>query len=598
MGFDLATAKPVEEGGGFDLSSARPVDPKWVPDSAPPAAPPQPDRRSFAQRADARLSGMFDAGATMLTGATGGLLGRAGGTIGGIGASVLGGTYGTQEGAAGAAQTAEDWARRFTYQPRTEEGKALLESIGRAFEASKLGGLGPAEAVAVGNVAPVMGQATRQAGNATARTVGRVMAKDIPDAPMASDLSGVGAAAAIPATIRGERAAQLPVPIDLTKGQLTRDFAQQQFEREAAKNAAIGAPLRERFAQQNQQILQNFDAWLDQTGAEAGSLRATGEAVTQAITNKSQMAKQHIRNAYEKARESGAMAERVDVSPLKGYLEEHQAEAINAPLLTSVEKRLEQIGAKGTASINDLEEVRKMVGRLSGKDATNALFGREVKGVIDSMTEDKGGDLYKQARKLRFQYGKEFEDHAVIDRLLSNKPGTQDRAVAYEDVFKHSILSGSLDDVKTISKTLQTAGTEGEQAWRELQGETIQHIKDEITKNVQTDQTGTRVISPARLDRIVTELDKDGKLDFIFGKQGAQQIRDVNGIAQDAFTAPPGAVNSSNTASALINALDMVAKRTTGIPFLGSATGYISGEMKNAKARQRVSDALNNKEGR
>jgi hypothetical protein len=161
-------------------------------------------------------------------------------------------------------------------------------------------------------------------------------------------------------------------------------------------------------------------------------------------------------------------------------------------------------------------------------------------------------------------------------------------------VFSHSILKGSRDDVRLIRNTLQTAGEQGRQAWRELQGATIQHIKDEITKNVQIDQAGNRVISPARLDRIVTELDKDGKLDFIFGKQGAQQIRDVNGIAQDAFTAPPGAVNTSNTTSALINALDMVAKRTTGVPFLGSATGYISNEMRNAKARKRVNDALNN----
>ena len=52
------------------------------------------------------------------------------------------------------------------------------------------------------------------------------------------------------------------------------------------------ACLRQRFAQQNQQILQNFDSWLDQTGAEAGSLRATGEAVTQAVANKAAMAKQ------------------------------------------------------------------------------------------------------------------------------------------------------------------------------------------------------------------------------------------------------------------------------------------------------------------
>lgn len=589
MAFDLSTAKPA--GDGFDLSTARPDDPKWVPDSGPAAAPKR-DPRSWAQRMDANLTGAGEAGLSLLTGGTSGLLGRAGGTLQGISASLFNGGYGTKEGAARAAQTAEEAARRYTYEPRTEEGRALLEKIGRAFEASKLVGLGPTESLALASVGPAMKPAATQATDTVRRAASRVMASDAPEGLSAGDMVGMGAALADRAAVRRERAAQLAVPIDLTKGQRTRDFAQQQFEREAAKNAAVGAPLRERFATQNQQILQNFDAWLDQTGAEAGSLRATGEAVTKAIADKSNRAKLEIQFAYKKARESGAMQEAVDVAPLRLYLADHQAEAINAPLLTSVETRLGQITSKGTATINDLEEIRKMVGRLSGKDATNALFGREVKGIIDSMTEGKGGDLYKQARQLRFRYGKEFEDHAVIDRLLSNKPGTQDRSVAYEDVFRHSILSGSLDDVRTIRKTLQTAGPDGQQAWKELQGATIQHIKDEITKNVQLDQAGNRVMSPARLDRLVTELDKDGKLDFIFGKNGAQQIRDVNEIAKDVMTAPPGAVNTSNTASALVNALDAIASRTTGVPFVGSVTGYVSNELHNAKMRARVRDAL------
>src|SRR5258708_17238021 len=99
-------------------------------------------------------------------------------------------------------------------------------------------------------------------------------------------------------------------------------------------------------------------------------------------------------------------------------------------------------------------------------------------------------------------------------------------------------MKGSLEDVRALRRTLQTGGDQGKQAWKELQGATIQHLKDEITKNVATDIKGNKVVSPARLDRLVTELDKDGKLDFVFGKRGAQQIRDVNDIAKDVFTAP------------------------------------------------------------
>lgn len=578
---------------------------KSVPDAAAPMQKEAPAGwESGADSLSRSIVGGGEAALTLASGATAGLAGRLGGTLGGIAGSIASGKYGTQEGAGGAAQAAEEGAQSLTYQPRTESGRNALESISRLFDASKLAGLGPAEALAARPIADsaktarqVVGPAVRaeagSARDAVASGARRVFAKDIPDEALPSSMVGVGSAETDAAAMRRASAAELPIPIKLTKGQAERSFEQQQFEREAAKNAKIGEPLRQRFADQNEKILQNFDAWLDQTGAEAGSLRATGQVVTDALVNKSNNAKNQIRAAYAKARESGDMQEKIDAAPLRGYLEEHQAEAINATVLQSVEAKLSHIAGKdGAVSINDLEEIRKMVGRLSGKDATNATFGKDVKQLIDRMTDGKGGEEYKNARALRFRYGQEFDDHAVVSKLLSFKPGTKDRSVAYEDVFSHSILGGSLDDVRTVRKTLQTAGPEGQKAWQELQGATIQHIKDEITKNVQIDQAGNRVISPARLDKLVTELDKDGKLDFIFGKQGADQIRNVNGLAKHVFTAPPGAVNSSNTASILTALLDKAAAKTTGIPFLGAVTGFASKEVKDAKARKQVQNAL------
>jgi len=542
-------------------------------------------------------SGAVQAGLSMLSSATTGLLGRAGGTIGGIAGSIASGKFGTQEGAQLAGDIANETARKFTYQPESEAGKSALESIGRLFEASKLGGLGPAETFALGGIAP----AARPAVPQVRAAVTRALAKDIPDeamgvvsgVPANTRFGTVGGAGVAEDTLRRTQAASLPVPVKLTKGQATRDFADQQFERETAKNPTVGEPLRQRFAEQNQQILQNFDAWLDKTGAEAGSLRATGEAVSKAVVEKSNKAKSEIRAAYKRAAETGAMSEEIDLAPLRTYLEEHKPEAINATVLATAEAKLDQLsGGRPTMPIGALEEVRKAVGKVSGKDATNATFGAEVKNVIDGLTDGKGGEAYKQARAMRFRYGEEFERQGVVDKLLSKKPGTNDRAVAFEDVFDHSILKGSLDDVRAMRKTLQTAGPEGQQAWRELQGATIKHLKDEITKSVAPDINGNQVVSPARLNALVTALDKDGKLDFIFGKQGAQQIRDVNGIAKDVFTSPPGSVNHSNTTSVLVMMLDKLAGKTTGIPGLGWATGAAAKEVQNAGLRKRVRESL------
>ena len=453
------------------------------------------------------IGDILGVGEALASGASG-LLGGIAGQFAGVGRTLTGGKFGTQEGIRQGEDTARNVAEAMTYRPRTETGQSIMETVGDVVDITKIAGIPPSQALTF---------ASRVQQPAPRPTIKLPDFQRKEQAPMV----GLGSAMTDKARIRAERAQALPVPLPLTKGMLSRDFEQQRFERETAKAGSIGEPLRERHADLNQKILQNFDAFVEQTGSEAGGLRAVGQIVNDAIVNKSKMAKSHIDAAYKKARESGAMSEPVNVNQIQQYIESHRPEAINAPIISSLEAKLNSVLKKNpfgnpTATINDLEEVRKMVGTLSGKDATNAHFGKEIKTLIDGLTENAGGADYKRARALRLKYGKEFEDVGVIDKMMRTKPGTRDRAVAYEDVFKHSILSGSLDDVRAVRKTLQTAGPEGMQAWRELQGQTVQHIKDEITKNVSTDIRGNKVVSAAQLDRIIRELDKDDKLDFIF----------------------------------------------------------------------------------
>jgi len=183
--------------------------------------------------------------------------------------------------------------------------------------------------------------------------------------------------------------------------------------------------------------------------------------------------------------------------------------------------------------------------------------GKQIKYQIDATTVGKGGDLYQQARKLRENYAREFENVGFVDKLLSKKAGTSDRAVALEDVFDHSIMKGSLDDVRSIGRTLKKAGPEGEQAWRELQGQTIEQMKAAVTKNIQRDEAGNPIVSPRQLDSFVKNLDADGKLDYLFGKKGAQEIRDLRDTAITVYS-PVAGINQSNTASALTQALDRI----------------------------------------
>lgn len=101
-------------------------------------------------------------------------------------------------------------------------------------------------------------------------------------------------------------------------------------------------------------------------------------------------------------------------------------------------------------------------------------------------------------------------------------------------------------------------------------------------------------MSPAKLGRVIKELDREGKLESLYGKKQAQQIRDLGDIATVIYTAPPGSVNFSNTASALQVALDGVATGAfVGLPLpVITALKEVAKYVKNAKTRTRIKQAL------
>lgn len=429
----------------------------------------------------------------------------------------------------------------------------------------------------------------------------------------------VGAAGADVEMQRRQRAAALPVPIELSKGEAMGaegKHAQMQFERETAKDAETGEALRQAAAEKNDRLQRNLEVMIEDTGAEIGtgpeSRQAVGEAVSGALQGRINEWKDRIQQAYRKAREAGDMAEPVSTARLVDYLNEKGPESINAKVLQTVREKLVQLGGAkrdgegglvaGEMPINDLEEVRKMINRVS-ETPVDMHFGGELKSRIDAATENVGGDLYREARRLRTEYGREFGDRAVINDLVRTKRGSADRAVGLHEVFRRSILNRGPADVIHLRDTLNRAGEAGRQAWKELQGQTLRHIQEQATKNVQRDIRGNPITSAAGLDRAIKALDADGRLDAIFGKKGAEQLRDLNDVANNVLTSPPGAVNTSNTAATL--------RQHLGTAFDTAITFMMSGapvpawtvfkkarqELANRKVKRQVSEALAQPEG-
>lgn len=581
-----------------------------------------------------RLVGAGEAGLTTLTGMTGGTVGMIGGTVKQLTQNVLDGTFGTQQAADLVEKSAMEGAQALTYMPRTEQGREQAQAVGDFMQqaipvmplTAEMGMLGQA----VKNAAPAVRATTGAGMAATAAKAGQVVdavkppvvnavnaVKSAPGrameavglkspeaaAPTAGTQGSVGAMGTDVATMRRVAGEEMPVPVELTKGQASRDFGQLRFEQEAAKNPELGAPIRERMEQQHKAVRQSFDSWIDETGAQAPDNRAAGITIDKALTAKAARDKAEIRVAYKEAEKAGEMQAPVSTKQVVDALNDSRSAESTAPVLTAARKELIRLGgadeaADGTLVAKDMslgatEQLRKFVNKVTGNDPTNIKFAGDLKRAIDASTEGAGGELYAKARGLRARYADQYENRAVIADLLSNKRGMADRRVALDDVTDRILFRSSLDDMRFARKVLQTGGEEGQQAWREVQGSALRYIRDEATKGVARDSAGNEVISASALDKAIKRLDNDGKLDYLFGKRGAEKLRAVNDLAKVMFTTPPGAVNTSNTASVLLAALDMAVSGSAGMPLpVMSGLRMLLKNVKDRKLRARIQDAL------
>lgn len=496
-------------------------------------------------------------------------------------------------------------AENIQYQPRTQIAQDVLAGIGRGFEASKL----PPFMHGATTFQPLVSDAMAQARAAGAAQVAKApmriadVISAISQQEPVQQMTGMGAADTAKALERQTRAQNLRVPVNLTKGEATRQPGVQQFEIETAKTypEGAGADLIKRQVETNQNILSNFDAYTSATGAEmSGLLRPVGKIVDAALVKQAKEAKDKVNAAYTIARESGETKALVPYESIVSYIDE-QGPTVKeklSPVLGAIEDQLKKNDptGSGVVSIDALEDIYQFIGQNAQAGTPNAVHAREIKNLINQTTEGAGGDLYKQARQMRVQYARQFENAASVDKLLSKKPGTTDRSVALEDVFDHAILRGSFDDTRNIALLLKKGGTQGQQAWRELQGQTIEYIKDQATKNIQRDAAGRPVPSAAAMNKVVRDLDADGKLDYIFGKKGAEEIRDLRDAMLDVYSPVKGAANYSNTSSAFIRALQNINKTPLSrIPGVGAVTGYLEESAQQKALRKLVEESLNYK---
>lgn len=579
MAFDLDSAEAVaptkKASGGFDLDSAELVSDSDYGHEGTKSPRQERKERSFAGKAMDLLNpvkGARGVGEAALAAASGVPAAVAGGLsgIGKAGYNLARGK-GVSDSLADAGGTARHVTEALTYEPRSEEGKRVHEAVNLPMEiASRL--LGGGGEAAGGLIGPDAAAAGRTIGEnalpmAAAMSGGRALVGKAERPPVAGTDYTPTRQFSMEENARFQR--QKGQGVEPTLGSVTRDPAQVRFENQTA-GTERGRPLYQRSVE-NDAALEKHVAGLkeqpDIKGSRDINAADTGRSVRSAVEAKKAAADQRVNEAYDKARAAGETKAEVDVTPLVKYLRDNEPAAISVKQLKSISAGLRKLmgveedtgpAAIGSGkisgriqkpkkepetpkvTIDDLEFLRQEAGKLMQADGSVKSYMGDIRQIVDKITAGKGGNLYKEARALRRQVGKEFEDQSGVANIIDKKSAT-DYKVAGEDVWHKTVISGSTDDLINVIKTLRTTernqAPQSMQALKDMQARTVDMITQEATKG--------DVFSPAGFERAIKTIGEE-KLDILLGKDAVKTLQDALQTAKD-LKKPPHRVTGSDT---------------------------------------------------
>jgi len=426
-------------------------------------------------------------------------------------------------------------------------------------------------------------------------TLGAGLAQPIGGA--GATLGSVGAAAVDTPRMRVERAASLPIPITYTRAQATKNPSDVKYGAVAAKTPYLADQVFERNAEQNAQVQGNMQAGIEATGTQAQGISPVdlGQNIEKYVAKIKQERKQDYQNDYKAADAKGELVEPVDYTPVLNFIkkstEKRPSRRNRNPLYGIIEEELAANDPTGSGKIGalQLEDVRQAI-----NDETDFTVPREkalaakVKSLMDQISENAGGDLYKQARKKRAQWEEDFQKQSTVRSINEIKKNTNDKAVPTEKIFDQLFLGKSGDQVKRVFNLLENSGPDGQQLVRDIKGRFGEHILESTTKSAQLDTKGRRYVSTAELNKLVTNLDKSGKLDLVFGPEWANHYRTLNEVVAEIQTNPKDVLSTSGSGETVLGAFLGTAPFTVAGELIGQATTDtpVVGGMLAAAAKQ------------
>ena len=392
---------------------------------------------------------------------------------------------------------------------------------------------------------------------------------------------------------RQERAKELGV--DLTQGQVTKDFAQQEAEQTLRSGLGREAEAARQIENlQQQQLREATESFTTGLGDVSEGKMVAGGNIQKALRELEEEGRKNVSQLYENASNIPGNKAPLDSESLLDTIDESViARPVDPRVSNSIESLMAKYGlidgeikkagrfnqiiqADGTKvkfkgdqealNLDNAEKFRQGLNQLMPNDDSGAV--KQIIGKLDELVGQTIQELpgssqkavaFKEARAAAREQFKNFSDKDIIDNLVSYKKGTStdfvDPGVEMDRIYKGKDGFTNLQKVKTA--LMQKPTNKTVDAWKSVQAQGVSDIFGQSINPATGEISGQRLSSAIkRFGNGSTEEGKK-KLKLLLGDK-YNQFNNLTQVIGDATIPLKGTTNTSGTAYKLLNFLTRV----------------------------------------
>jgi hypothetical protein len=360
--------------------------------------------------------------------------------------------------------------------------------------------------------------------------------------------------------------------IRVTKGDATQDFAQQQFEGEAAKLSDVGGDMRAFRAGQQDDIVNRARNLNTSVGGTQDKV-AAGAEIQQTLRKGDKAGRAQVSESYDVAKAAKGIEAPVPTNFAKDEIKQIYGDfedVIPGPIT----KKLESYGIIAKAPLKEGEavnneeikqftvgEAEKLIKSINARiDATSdratAEGLRQIKSSLDNALDgmaqgsDEAVNLFKEARALRREHGDVFEQNDIVQNIIDKK-AKYTNYVNPQSVVDKIVKdkANNLQNIPKIKNALMKSGPDGVKSWNGVRGATVNDLFEGSIKGADT---GTPYFDTSRFNKEVERIGDDA-LQMLLSPKEFAELKKFQRVITQIQRKAPGSVNTSNTATAILN---------------------------------------------